>query len=591
MKRVITIIIVLAVIAGGAVAVKNLKAAQAPEKATFKVTKAEVGTVKKTVSATGVIKPWSAVDIKSKAGGRVDQLLVDVGYKVKTGQKLAMIDPTDTRLQVDQASADINSADARITQAEVTLSLQKQQSQLGVETARSGLAAAEANLQSAQARRETAKRQMEAQPELTKANVDSAKANLDNLDKQLAEMREATLPQERASAKSALDQAKANMANAAANLSRQKSLMEKGFVSQQVVDSALASFEVSRAQVDSASRKMETLGREQAASEAALVARRAQANAQYKNALAARVDIEIRKSAYAESEAAVKQSEQQVQTSRENLKLAQANLKNVQIREADIMVNRASRKRAEASLTNANSTMQQTVVTAPCDGVILQKYVEQGTIISSALSFAATGNNILQIGDVTRMYVDVTVDETDIANVNMGQNVDITIEAFQTASIEGKVTRIDPQALVEQNVTNVHVRVELDATAPIFRLLKPGMNATCEFVKKKKENVLSIPSEALRSDDKGSFVMIAEGGKPAPADPKSTQPPDPNTLIDVKEVRRPVKIALEGNDSVEIESGLKEGDLIVTQKIEPVQQQAGGALGSSRMGGFGGGRR
>ena len=108
-----------------------------------------------------------------------------------------------------------------------------------------------------------------------------------------------------------------------------------------------------------------------------------------------------------------------------------------------------------ASFKNADTTYRQTTVTAPSTGVILKKYVEPGTIISSALSFAATGNDIVQIGDVSRMYVDVTVDETDIANVDMGQAVDVTIEAYPSLSFEGKVARIDPQALVESNVTNI----------------------------------------------------------------------------------------------------------------------------------------
>jgi HlyD family secretion protein len=193
------------------------------------------------------------------------------------------------------------------------------------------------------------------------------------------------------------------------------------------------------------------------------------------------------------------------------------------------------------------------------------------------------------------MYINVAVDETDIANVDDGQAVEVNIEAYPGIPFEGKVARVDPQAKVEQNVTTVNVRVEIDNSSPTYRLLKPGMNATCEFIIDQKNDVIAVPTEAVRSDEQGSFVEIGSGGKPAPGDPKSGTPPDPEALIDVKLKRQPVEVGLEGNESVEITSGLNEGDKVVTQTIEPAAPTAGGSPfgggggpGGGR-GGFGGG--
>jgi HlyD family secretion protein len=87
MKRAITIILTLIVIAAGAIwYVPRLRAAGAEEKTTFKIAKSEKGMVKKTVSATGTLQPWRVIDIKSKAGGRVDHMAGDVGSVVKPGQ-------------------------------------------------------------------------------------------------------------------------------------------------------------------------------------------------------------------------------------------------------------------------------------------------------------------------------------------------------------------------------------------------------------------------------------------------------------------------------------------------------------------------
>jgi HlyD family secretion protein len=594
MKRAIVIIIVILVVGvGGFYAQKRLRAATPQEKTQFKVATVERGLVKKTVSATGTLKPWKVVDIKSKAGGRVIKMNVEVGDEVRRDQILAEIDPADTQLNVDTALADVNSAAARQDQNRTTYELQVRQSELNVQTAQTQLASAKASLEASKARRDTALKQKNVQPSLTSASVANASANYQNALKQLNQLKFASNPQERATAQASLDQAMANMRNAEANLNRQKTLMEKGFVSQQVVDQAQASYEVQKAQVDAARKKMETLDEQQRMAEEAAQARVDQALAQKQTAEANAVDVEIRESSYREAEAAYKQAQQQVANAEKALDLAKANMMNVRIRQYDILQAEASKKRAQANLTNAQVTRAQATVRAPNDGIVLQKYVEEGTIISSALSFAATGNNILQLGDITRMYIDVKVDETDIANVDVGQTVDVAVDAYPGVPFEGKVTRIDPQAIVEQNVTSIPVRVEIDNSAPTYRLLKPGMNATCEFVINKKEDVINVPTEAIRTDDKGKFVEIANGGKPAPVDPASGGQPDPDTLVDVNAVRRDVQTELEGNDSVEVIEGLKEGERIITTKIEPVPQTAGSPFGGGgipRMGG-GGGRR
>lgn len=587
MKRFITpLIIVAVVVVGGFFLSQRLKAASPVEKTQFKLAKVELGMVKKTVSATGTLMPWRVIDIKSKAGGRVDTMSVDVGSEVKAGTVICNIDPTDTRLQVDQAKADIELADASILQSQHSVLLQEQQSKLAVKQAEASLASARANLNAARARRNTAEFQKDAQPALTKANIESAQANVESLEKQLAEMQQATHPQARSTAQSNLAQAEANQRNAVANLTRQKNLIEKGFVSQAVVDQAQANAEVMAAQVSSAKRKLDTLDREQAAAEASVFARIAQAKAQLQNAKTQGIDVQVRASAFEESKAAVKQLEHQIENAQATLDLANQNLRNITIRKQDVKTAQARRARAEAAWVNANVTLRQTTVTAPTAGVILKKYVEQGTIISSALSFAAAGNNIVQLGDITRMYVDVTVDETDIANVDIGQAVDVTIEAYPSTPFEGKVIRIDPQAEVIQNVTMVHVRVEIDNSDATFQLLKPGMNATCEFVIDKKDDVLAVPAEAVRTDDNGKYVEIGVGGVPYVAPKGEEDNADPEALQDVRITRRPVKVGIEGNETVEVIEGVKEGDMVVTKKIEPTPKASGSPFAQQRMGGI-----
>ena len=460
-RNILIPVLLVGVLAVGGAAVTNRIRGGSADKTQYKIAKSELGQVKKTVSATGTLQPWKVVDIKSKAGGRIDSLLVDVGSEVKQGQIMVKIDPSDTLLSVDQARADIDSARARVTQSGDTYQLQIQQSRIAIENARAAYDAALANQSASRSRLETARSQAKAQPSLTRAAINSAAANLRNAQQMLQQLN-STHAQERASARAAYDQAVANRDNAVANLKRQQSLLAKQFVAPSAVDQAQANAGVAVASVATADEKLKTIDAQQEADQAATEARAAQARAQLENARAQSVDVVNKQQAVDQAVAAYKQATAQAEVSRAALDQAVANQASNGIKKLDINQAQASVNHAAAAEKNAMTTLDQTVVRAPSTGVILKKYVEQGTIITSGLSLSSTGTSIVQLGDITRQYVDVTVDETDIANVDDGQAVDVTIEAYPGITFEGKVARIDPQAEVVQNVTTFHVRVEMD---------------------------------------------------------------------------------------------------------------------------------
>lgn len=555
----------------------------------YKVEAVQVGSVRKTVSATGTLQPWKTVDIKSKAGGRVLEMLVDVGTPVTKGQIIARIDPSDTLLAVNQARADIDAAAARKDQSERTYQLQVEQSEIAVRNAEAALQSARSSRSAARVRLDTAKRQAANQPSLTDAAITQARASLSQAIDQRAQL-DATNQQARASAQSAYDQAVANAKNVRANLERQGNLLAKGFVSQQEVDNARASAEVAQAQVTNAKAKLDTLEPELRANVEVADSRVAQARAALKSAETNRADIANRQDEVRQAEAALKQAESQLVQAEQSLRQAKANRATNAIRKLDIASAEATITRSEATRQNAEETLNQTTVRAPSEGVILTKYVDEGTIITSGLSLTSTGSSIVQLGDTTRMFVDVNVDEADIASVEEGQNVEISMDAYPGIPFEGVVSRVDPQAVVEQNVTMIHVRVELDNSSPTFRLLKPGMNATCDFIVESREDVLSVPTIAVQSGREESFVEVATGGRPAPPDPETGRPADDDTLVGIEIERRSVETGLEGDETTELISGVKEGDVIVVQTIRPIESasRGGSPFGG---GGPGGGRR
>jgi HlyD family secretion protein len=496
----------------------------------IKTAKVERGTVVSSVSATGTLQPLTTVDVKSKAGGKVVLLAVDVGDEVKPGQLIAKIDPTDTQAQVDQAKADLEAAKARLEQAQETMRLQEQMTKIQIEQAEQSLLSAKTKLEQIQ-------KEIEVLPIQRKAALSQAEANYRSAVENLNLLKNATHPQVRAQAQAAYDQAKANLENAKRNLDRLLELSKKGFVTQSQVESAQREYEVAKAQFDSAKRKLDTLESELDAEIKAAEARVEQARASLETARAEALLDELKERELEAAKIAVKQAE---------LSLAQAKANAIQnkIKAGDIQSAKAQVQRAQAQFENAMAQLESTVIRAPRAGVILKKYVEEGTIITSGMSAIAQGTNIVQIGDLSRVFVDVTVDETDIGKVEVGQPVDITIDAFPDEIFEGKVTKIEPQAVMEQNVVMVHVRVEIEN--PDARL-KPGMSATCEFIIDKKEDVLCVPNQAVKEKGGRNFVTVVKNGR---------------------QEDREVQIGLVGNDLTEIVKGLKEGEEVITSIIQ-----------------------
>jgi len=530
LKRVLVALVVLVVAIASVGAILQARNGSA-QKTTYETARVERGDVISSVSATGVIQPLTTVEIKSNVGGRIDVLAVDLGTVVKKGQLIARIDPTDSQTQFEQAKARYDASVARLRQAEVNLELQKAQSA-------SQIAQAEQSLYAARARLAQALRQYRVQPALTAASIAQARANLKSAEDSLRRLKEAMVPQGRASAIAAKNQAAANLEEAKKNLERQKELLAKGFVPQGTVDAAEARYETTKAQLDSATRKVETMDDEFEAEVAEAEARVAQAKAQLRTAEENRVQNEIRRQEFLSAQAAVKEAEAQ-------LRLARANRQEIEVRRRDITTAESDIVSNEAALKQAKTNLAYTTIVAPRDGVVLQKMVEQGTVIASSRSSVGSGPTLVVLGDTSRMFILCQVDETDIASVEVGQHCDITVDAYPNELFEGKVTRIDPQAKLDQNVTTIPVTVEIDS--PDARL-KPQMNASVEFIVAKHEGVLAVPNEALKESDGRYTVQVMVNGKP---------------------VNRDVEVGIAGPDTTEILSGLKEGEEVVTRVIEP----------------------
>ena len=153
--------------------------------------------------------------------------------------------------------------------------------------------------------------------------------------------------------------------------------------------------------------------------------------------------------------------------------------------------------RAQRSLSDAEISAEDTDVRAPGSGVIIQKNVEVGTVISSATREVGGGTILLQMANLDTVQVRSLVDETDIGKISEGLSVTILVDAFPNRPFEGVVLRIEPQATVAQNVTMFPVLIRIPNSDG---LLRPGMNAEVEMHVGSKYGTIAVPNAALRVD-------------------------------------------------------------------------------------------
>ena len=271
--------------------------------AAFQTSQATRGSLRITAEATGTIEPIRTVEVKSKAGGEILEMLVDVGDEVGPGTLLARVDPRDVQNRYNQAEAD-------------------------------------------------------------------------------------------------LEVAKASMTNARAQFERNQQLLDAGVITQQEFESS---------------------------------------NLQYANA-------------------------------------------------------QASLTRAQTNFDLAELQLNDVTIRAPLAGTILTRNVEEGSVIQSASGNVSGGTALFTMAALASMRVRTLVDETDMGDLKAGMTATVTVEAYPDQTFRGVIEKIEPQAVVQQNVTMFPVIVTLDNAQG---LLKSGMNAEVEILIDQADDVILIPNTTV----------------------------------------------------------------------------------------------
>ena len=166
----------------------------------------------------------------------------------------------------------------------------------------------------------------------------------------------------------------------------------------------------------------------------------------------------------------------------------------------DIQENYAQAKstlvRTQVSYENAKISLDDTVVRSPVSGTVISRPVEVGQVISSPTQAVGGGTVLMTMADLSKVRVRALVDEIDVGKVSIGQKVSIKVAAYRDKEFFGIVSKIEPKARVEQNVTTFPVLIDIDNDENLLLL---GMNTDVVIDVLNKDVALSTPSMSLRT--------------------------------------------------------------------------------------------
>lgn len=481
------------------------------------------------VVETGTVDAIKSVEVKSRVTGRLAKLLVDEGDFVTQNQRIALIDPQETELQVQQDSAQLDGARSSVQRTDIEIAQRR--------------ISARAALQQAVAREAQLRAEMKAQPTLTTAAIEQAKSQLSSAKKTKENLINSDQPNARTTADSTVRQAQANYDNANREYNRRQELLTKGYVAQRDVETAKLDLDLAKVRLDSAKDSLSRLDAQFAADRVKADESIRQAQLQLQTAQANSIQNETKRQDYLSAIAEVDK--------------ARAALRDVDALIAQRNQSQATVRQLSSVLSNSNRQLHETEIKSPIPGVVTKKLLQEGEL-ATGLSGFSSGTPILRIEDRRAMIVQLDINEIDVAKMKTGMVANITVDALPSENFKGVVTKIAPssKALGSGTQTSssadsvVLYEVEIRIDNPGAKL-RSGMSAKCSLEVARRDKTLVLPIEYVQKVGQERFVYFPAKN---PKDPKS-QPE-----------KRAVKTGLETGSQIEILSGVSEGD----QVIKPV---------------------
>ncbi len=234
---------------------------------------------------------------------------------------------------------------------------------------------------------------------------------------------------------------------------------------------------------------------------------------------------------------------------------------------------------ASATVNEAKDNLGRTVIYAPADGTISVLNVELGERVLGTQQMA--GTEILRVANLNNMEVEVDVNENDIVKIKVGDLANVEVDAYLKKQFKGVVTSISNSAstaLTADQVTNFKVKVrilkdsykDLIAGKPVtYSPFRPGMTATVDIITTTRANVVKVPISSVVVKSDTTAVKIGQVEDPG-SDVKKAAPKSDKKLecvfvkVGDKAKIRIIKTGIQDDTNIEVLSGLKKGEVVIT---------------------------
>jgi HlyD family secretion protein len=271
-------------------------------------------------------------------------------------------------------------------------------------------------------------------------------------------------------------------------------------------------------------------------------------------------------SSYLQSQASLesaKASKKEAKNNYENANSSDKSLFKKKLDAAEISVTVAEEniKAALADYQNKKSDAVERNVKSPIDGTVNAINVKNGDNLGASSS---THVAPIIIGDLNTLRAQVQVNEVDISNVSIGQKTMLTFDAIQNFTTSGKVEKMDSLGTTTQGVVTYNVTISMDSLDP---RIKPDMSVTAAIITELKQNVITVPVSAVKTQEGNSYVEVLSGSVP---------------------IQTTVEVGASNDTSTEIISGINPGDKVVTQTINPNATSTSTTNSGARVPGLGG---
>ncbi len=240
---------------------------------------------------------------------------------------------------------------------------------------------------------------------------------------------------------------------------------------------------------------------------------------------------------------------------------------------------------ASATVNEAKDNLGRTTIYAPADGTISVLNVELGERVLGTQQMA--GTEILRVANLNNMEVEVDVNENDIVKIKVGNEANVEVDAYLKKQFKGIVTSISNSAsstLTADQVTNFKVKIRilkesyqdlLEGKPVTYSPFRPGMTATVDIITKTRANVLAVPisSVVVKSDTTAVKAFKVEDEEEKKAAPKSDKKLECVFVkVGDKAKIRIIKTGIQDDTNIEVLTGLKKGDVVITGPYSTVSK-------------------